>query len=77
METNRALGILNSDQVYQFTSEMYKAALKELHITQSMNGKSRWADNIMIERWFHSLKTEELYFNEYTSPRMLHKAIAA
>ena len=77
VEAHGTPGILNSDQGCQFTSEEYKAALKELHITQSMDGKSRWADNIMIERWFRSLKVEELYVNEYTSPRMLRKAIAA
>ncbi len=69
--------ILNSDQGSQFTSGEYKALLKELHITQSMDGKSRWADNIMIERWFRSLKTEEIYPNEYGSPRELRKAIRA
>ncbi len=69
--------ILNSDQVSQFTSQEYKTLLKELHITQSMDGKSRWADNIMIERWFRSLKTEEIYLNEYDSPRALRKAISA
>ena len=26
-----------------------------------MDGKSRWADNIMIERWFRSFKYEEAY----------------
>ncbi len=70
-------GILNSDQGSQFTSEDYKALLRELHITQSMDGKSRWADNIMIERWFRSLKVEEIYPNEYESPRALRKAIRA
>lgn len=70
-------GILNSDQGCQFTSNAYKALLKELHIRQSMDGKSRWADNVMIERWFRSLKTEEIYLNEYPSPRTLRKAIGA
>ena len=70
-------GILNSDQGSQFTSNEYKALLKSLHITQSMDGKSRWADNIMIERWFRSLKTEEIYPNEYNSPRELRQAIRA
>ncbi len=69
--------ILNSDQGPQFTSREYKALLKEFHIIQSMDGKSRWADNIMIERWFRSLKTEEIYLNEYDSPRELRKAIRA
>ena len=67
--------ILNSDQGCQFTSEEYKQLLKELHIRQSMDGKSRWADNIMIERWFRSLKTELIYINEYRSQRELRKAI--
>ena len=35
--------------------------LKENKIRQSMDGKSRWADNIMIERWFRSFKYEEAY----------------
>ena len=30
-----------------------------------MDGKSRWADNIMIERWFRSFKYEEAYLTEY------------
>ena len=67
--------ILNSDQGSQFTSEEYKRLLKGLRIRQSMDGKSRWADNIMIERWFRSLKTELVYINEYRSPKELRAAI--
>ena len=48
--------ILNSDQGCQFTSQEYKEFLKENHVRQSMDGKSRWADNIRIERWFRSFK---------------------
>ena len=67
--------ILNSDQGSQFTSDEYKRLLTGLHIRQSMDGKSRWADNIMIERWFRSLKTELININEYHSPKELRKAI--
>ena len=67
--------ILNSDQGCQFTSTEYKALLRSLDIRQSMDGKSRWADNIMIERWFRSLKTELIYINEFRSPRELRQAI--
>lgn len=42
--------ILNSDQGCQFTSQQYIDFVKENGIRQSMDGKSRWADNIMIER---------------------------
>ena len=40
--------ILNSDQGCQFTSQQYIDFVKENGIRQSMDGKSRWADNIMI-----------------------------
>ena len=40
-----------------------------------MDGKSRWADNVRIERWFRSLKTEQLYPNEYQTPRELRQLI--
>lgn len=66
---------INSDQGCQFTSKEYKTLLKGLAIIQSMDGQLRWADNIMIERWFRSLKTEEIYINEYTSPRELRRSI--
>ena len=67
--------ILNFDQGCQFTSTEYKALLRSLDIRQSMDGKSRWADNIMIERWFRSLKTDLIYINEFRSPRELRQAI--
>lgn len=67
--------IINSDQGSQFTSTAYKLLLKSYKIRQSMDGKSRWADNIMIERWFRSLKTEQIYPNEYASPRELRVLI--
>ncbi len=49
----------------QFTSQEYKEFLKENHVRQSMDGKSRWADNIRIERWFRSFKYEEAYLTEW------------
>ena len=42
-----------------------------------MDGKSRWADNIVIERWFRSLKTELIYINEFDNPRDLRRDIDA
>ena len=67
--------ILNSDQGCQFTSTEYIAFLKENHIRQSMDGKSRWADNIMIERWFRSFKYEEGYLTQYAKIREARAAI--
>lgn len=69
--------IINSDQGCQFTSEDYTGFLKERRIRQSMDGKARWIDNVIIERWFRSLKHENIYINEYNSPKQLRRGIAA
>lgn len=67
--------IFNSDQGGQFTSAEYKQLLKDEGIRQSMDGKSRWADNIMIERWFRSFKYEEVYLTEYANMKEARTAI--
>ena len=67
--------IFNSDQGCQFTSHEYKQLLQDNGIRQSMDGKSRWADNIMIERWFRSLKWEEVYLTEYANIKEARAAI--
>lgn len=64
-------GIMNSDQGSQFTSDAYKQLMARHGIRQSMDGKARWVDNVIIERWFRSLKTEYVYINEYESPKAL------
>ena len=67
--------ILNSYQGCQFTSNEYMNFLKENQIRQNMDGKSRWADNVMIERWFRSFKYEETYLTQYNNIREARKAI--
>jgi putative transposase len=67
--------IINSDQGSQFTSNEYTELLREKGIRQSMDGKARWVDNVIIERWFRSLKTENIYITEYNSPRELRRGI--
>ena len=69
--------IINSDQGSQFTSDVYIGLLKANGIRQSMDGKARWVDNVIIERWFRSLKTEYVYINDYASPRELRAGIKA
>lgn len=69
--------ILNSDQGCQFTSHLYTDYLKENNVQISMDGKGRWADNILIERWFRSLKHEEVYLNEYHNLRDARKKIGS
>ena len=59
--------ILNSDQGSQFTSHDYIEFIEENRVKISMDGKSRWADNIMIERWFRTLKYDEVYLKDYSN----------
>ena len=67
--------IINSDQGSQFTSDNYTEYLKNANIRQSMDGKGRWVDNVVIERWFRSLKTERIYPYEFSTPRDLRVGI--
>ena len=69
--------IINSDQGSQFSSDAYTSLLKGNSIRQSMDGKARWVDNVIMERWFRSLKTEYVYINDYASPIELRNGIAA
>jgi putative transposase len=61
--------IMNSDQGSQFTSPEYINLLQSAGIKISMDGKGRAIDNIFTERLWRSLKYEEVYLNEYNSPR--------
>lgn len=67
--------IINSDQGSQFTSDEYRSFLREAKIRQSMDGKSRWADNIMIERWFRTFKYDEAYLTQYQNIKEARVAI--
>lgn len=57
--------IFNSDQGSQFTSLVFTETLKENGIKISMDGKGRVIDNIFIERFWKSLKYEEVYAKAY------------
>lgn len=70
-------GIINSDQGSQFTSGEYVEFLAAQGVRQSMDGKARWVDNVLIERWFRSLKCECIYINEFETLRALRHGIAA
>lgn len=68
--------IFNSDQGSQYTSFEHTKVLKEHGIKISMNGKGRSIDNIAIERFFRTLKYDEIYINDYQSVSHLRNSIA-
>jgi putative transposase len=76
----RALGqatpvIWNHDQGSQFTSLPYTAILEAAGIQISMDGRGRALDNIFTERFWRSLKYEEVYLNDYRSPREARQGV--
>ena len=78
---NEALGlypkpeIFNTDQGSQYTAKAHVDILKRHDIKISMDGKGRATDNICIERFWRSLKYEEIYLNEYKNMKVLNRAI--
>ena len=64
--------IFNTDQGSQFTSQEWLGRMAELGIRPSMDGKGRWLDNIVVERFWWSLKHEDVYLRDYgTTPELL------
>jgi len=61
--------IFNSDQGSHFTSPQYIELLKDANVKISMDGKNRAIDNIFIERFWRSLKYEDIYIKDYQTPR--------
>ena len=57
--------IVNTDQGSQYTAKAHTDILNENNIAISMDAKGRSIDNIAIERFWRSLKYEDIYLNEY------------
>jgi putative transposase len=67
--------VFNTDQGSQFTSQAFTSLLEANDIRISMDGKGRWKDNVFIERFWWSLKYEEVYLHAYTDLRHAKEAI--
>jgi putative transposase len=59
--------IMNSDQGVQFTSREYLDLYQGHDVQISMDGRGRCMDNIFTERFWRSLKYEEVYLKSYES----------
>lgn len=57
--------IFNTDQGSQFTSTLFTQRLIAARVSISMDGRGRAADNIFIERFWRTLKYEEVYLKDY------------
>ena len=69
--------IWNSDQGSHFTSPRYLERLQNANVSISMDGRGRALDNIFTERLWRTVKYEEVYLNEYDSPKEAYHQLAA
>jgi len=67
--------IWNSDQGSHFTSLQYTQRLEAAGVQISMDGRGRALDNIFTERFWRSLKYEEIYLHDYGAPRDARQGI--
>ena len=70
--------IFNTDQGSQYTSESFTGRLLEKGIKISMDGKGRALDNVMIERFWRTIKYEEVYLRGYADKNLpeVYKSLA-
>jgi len=68
--------ISNTDQGSQFTGMDYTEILLSQEIKISMDSKGRALDNVIIERFFRSLKHEDIYLKEYRCLAELKTGVA-
>jgi len=67
--------IANSDQGSQFTGKAYTGILLEKGIKISMDGRGRCMDNIFTERLWRTVKYEDVYIKDYSTPRELRRGM--
>jgi putative transposase len=66
---------VNTDQGCQFTADAWRDYLSRESIRQSMDGRGRWVDNVVIERFWRTIKYEDIYLKSYENPVELEKGI--
>ena len=59
--------IFNTDQGSQFTDGDFTGLLKAQGISISMDGKGAWRDNVFVERFWRTIKYDEVYLRAYES----------
>lgn len=69
-------GIFNTDQGSQFTSDAFVSMLEAHGIRISMDGVNRALDNIFVERFWRSLKYEDIYLKDYRTMPELKTGLA-
>jgi putative transposase len=77
LEKYGAPEISNTDQGCQYTSQSWISRLQAAGVRISMNGKGRYLDNIFVERFWRTVKYEDVYLKRYESIRKLKAGLTA
>jgi putative transposase len=67
--------ILNTDQGCHFTSEGWRECAQTAGIRFSMDVRDRWLDNVVIERFWRTIKYEDIYLKSYETPVEIERGI--
>ncbi len=70
-------GIVTSDQGSHFTSQQYLSLIQAAGAQISMDGKGRALDHVFTERLWRAVKYENVYLQDYGSPREARAGIGA
>ena len=68
--------IVNTDQGSQFTVDEFVYTVVNHGCKISMDGKGSWRDNVMIERFWKTIKYEEIYLKAYETVQVAKSAIS-
>ena len=61
--------IRDGDQGPTYAAQAYMDCLARNNVRQSMDGVKRWAEIVLIGRWFRDLKHNCIYQTEYSNMR--------
>jgi len=67
--------IFHSDRGVQYACHDFRDKLTEYNMIQSMSGKGNCYDNAVTESFFHTLKTELVYFENYQTRELAKQSI--
>lgn len=68
--------VFNTDQGSQYTAVEFTRILEAAGIRISMDGRGRALDNVWIERFWRTVKQEEVYIRDYRDGGEAHESLA-
>lgn len=67
--------IFHSDQGVQYASDSFRKLLSKNKMIQSMSSKGNCYDNAVVESFFHTLKVEHVYHEQYETRNQARKSV--